>query len=186
MRLQQGEPRLFETFKATISQHGFANRVNVLRCSTVSSEKYLVSTNWSADLTYVDADHSTDAVEADILIASRITPLGEIAGDDWCWPSVQRGILKANRRLKRKILVAEDQFDWALVSRTRQDLEAQLVSRGWQLRSFWFVALSIAAHRLSKVLRTEKRWSSSTLLWMVDRSRMGSERYERRGQVFGI
>lgn len=154
LRLQQGEPRLFESFKATISEHGFSNRVNVLRCTSVNSEKYFSSTNWTADLTFVDADHSTVAVEADILVASRISPLGNIAGDDWCWPSVQRGILKANRRLKRKILVAEDQFAWVLVSRRRQDLEAQLVSRGWQPRSNWFVVLSLIVNRLSKVFRT--------------------------------
>jgi hypothetical protein len=45
-----------------------------------------------ADLIYLDADHTSDAVKRDLEEALALFPSAKIVGDDWTWQSVREAV----------------------------------------------------------------------------------------------
>lgn len=126
-----GEPRIIETFRRTIHEHGFDQNVRILRCPTAFSEKWLKKNVPDPDLVYIDADHSTEAVYRDIGIACRLVTQGLVCGDDWPWISVRRGILKYALRFGAEIVVDPLRTTWALSNPINPELTLSLVKCGW-------------------------------------------------------
>ncbi len=148
-----GEPTFIETFRVAVSEYGFTQNVRILRCPSQYSEAYLAEHFADPDLFYIDADHTTPAVLRDIDTASRLTPRGLIAGDDWCWPSVQRAVLRSAIRLRMSIFAAQDDFAWALISKQHSHITQELVKRGWRERNIALVIAFLLYHRITQVLR---------------------------------
>jgi len=126
-----GEPRIIDTFRRTILEHGFQENVRILRCPTAFSEKWLKKNVPNSDLIYIDADHSTDAVYRDVCIASRLATQGVVCGDDWPWISVRRGILKYALRFGAKIFVDPLRTTWAISQPKNPELGLALEKCGW-------------------------------------------------------
>ena len=153
LSLRDGEPQILEQFWENIRNHGFENQTSILRCSTISSEGYLRSTGQTFELSYIDADHSTKAVEQDILTAMRISPNGIVAGDDWCWPSVQLGVAVAARKLRLRIYRAPDDFGWVLLSDSDDERSQDFQKRNWKRRSLILTFIFVFLHRSRKAVR---------------------------------
>lgn len=70
------------------------------------------------DLIYIDADHTTKAVIADIATATTWFPDAKIVGDDWCWETVRAGVeafvADANECGREHYSIVVDQNAWAL------------------------------------------------------------------------
>lgn len=155
--LSDGEPTFIEVFREGMSHHGLSSNSQILRCPSAFSESYLRKNFYDPDLFYIDADHSTKAVISDISIAHRLSPTGLISGDDWCWPSVQRAVLKVALELGAEIIVADDDFAWALGRRHNTVEITALKEKGWKKRPKIAVLMFLAAHLLTKPLRRLSR-----------------------------
>ncbi len=61
----------------------------------------------SLDFVFIDAAHTTDAAQADILAwGPKVKPEGRILGHDWQWPSVQKALentLECHQRLAEQV-----------------------------------------------------------------------------------
>jgi predicted O-methyltransferase YrrM len=152
--LEAGEPTFIEDFRQAIKSFGFEANVRILRAPTAFSERYLLENFNHPDLFYIDADHSTRAVANDLKIALKVSPSGLISGDDWCWPSVQRAVLPFAIRNGAKILVAPDDFGWALEFRHNGPASSLLRSRGWKTKHPIAIAVFLTAHLVGKPLRS--------------------------------
>lgn len=153
LEIEDGEPRFIETFREAIRLHGFTNNVKVLRCPSQFSQAYLLENFDNPDLFYIDADHSTPAVLKDFAIAERVTREGVIAGDDWCWPSVQRAVVRQAIRHGMALYVAADDFAWVALRRSQKNIAEELVRRGWAKRGVTQVWLFLALNVVRRLIR---------------------------------
>ena len=75
---------------------GFDNRVrldqDIVTVDSLSGLELTARLGAPVELIYVDADHRTPSVLADIRAAERLFPDALIVGDDWQWPSVQAAV----------------------------------------------------------------------------------------------
>lgn len=131
--------------------------MSILRCPTAFSEHYLLSNVPDPDIFYIDADHSSAAVAQDIGVAIRVTQTGLICGDDWGWPSVQRGVVRSTRRLGMRIFIAPDGITWVLGDKRSRPLTNRLLRKGWKKRSKIKILAFLAYHRSGQILRGTKR-----------------------------
>lgn len=78
-------------FEENISKFGLSSHVEVYRGRT--DEVYTKFSPGSFDLIFIDADHSTEAVQKDIeLWEPLLNENGILSGHDWTWPSVQKAL----------------------------------------------------------------------------------------------
>lgn len=70
-----------------------ADRVTLLKMSTIEAANYVE--NGSLDFVFIDADHSTEGVLADIAAWQlKLKSNGTLLGHDINWPSVKEAVLK--------------------------------------------------------------------------------------------
>lgn len=111
--VQERAPRIFHLFLSNMVHAGVSDRVVPVRMSTLEAASVL---DVRADMIYVDADHSEDAVYRDVLTwLPHLSEGGVICGDDWdglCAKGVRRGVMRAAEELGRR--VCADGYVWWL------------------------------------------------------------------------
>jgi len=88
--LKQLLPTLFEEFVA--SCWPYRDRILPLRMSTQEGLQAVAAAGLTPDLIFVDADHSYDAVCADLETSRKLFPEAVLTGDDFSDPDVRRAV----------------------------------------------------------------------------------------------
>lgn len=93
--------KLYHLFLSNVRHAGLTQTIVPIRMASQEAAKAL---NVTADLIYVDASHKEEDVYQDILAwYQHLRPGGIICGDDWTWPSVSKGVVRAAAQLGRKL-----------------------------------------------------------------------------------
>jgi len=143
--IQRGEPRILESFWENIRAYGFESRVKIHRAPTDCAVHWLREEWPSADLYYIDADHSYAAVRNDLKNAVALAPDSVVSGDDWT--TVRKAVILENGGPlpKRALFVSPDQGTWAAIPWRSREARGVLHRRGWSRVGFW---LSMVRHLL--------------------------------------
>ncbi|SIO06122.1 Methyltransferase domain-containing protein [Singulisphaera sp. GP187] len=83
-------PRLYETFLAECWL--YRDRVIPVRRSSVEGLQEVAAAGLRPDVIFIDADHSYEAVRADLSSTLDLFPQARIIGDDWNWESVRQAV----------------------------------------------------------------------------------------------
>jgi hypothetical protein len=114
-RFEKLLPRLYETFQARCWD--YRQRVVPLRMSTTEGLRAVAGAGLQPDFVYVDAEHSFDAVTAELGLARELFPRATLGGDDYDW----RGVREAVDTFARRHGLVVERFG----------------ARGWRLREGW-------------------------------------------------
>jgi hypothetical protein len=114
-RFQKLLPRLFETFQARCWD--YRERVVPLRMDTLQGLRTVAEHGLQPDLVYVDAEHTFEAVSAELTLARQLFPGAILGGDDYDWS----GVREAVRTFARRNGLVADRVGW----------------RGWRLLEGW-------------------------------------------------
>ncbi len=90
-------PVLYEAFLSRC--WSFRDRILPVRMATREGLEEIARHGLEPDLVYLDADHSYDAVKADIFEIRRLFPSAVLIGDDWNWESVRVAAIDAAKEL---------------------------------------------------------------------------------------
>lgn len=136
LRLESGEPQVFETFCHAIHEFGFQSNVSPLRASTYHGTHYLSLRGVKADLVYVDAGHSFLDVYRDLNLAcSLLRDDAVIVGDDWLWRGVRSAVIVFSLRSEFIVFTSPDSLSYVLVPKRNSDLVHELRKRGYKRES---------------------------------------------------
>jgi hypothetical protein len=96
-------PRLYETFLS--ESWDYRDRVIPVKAKSVEGLKKVADAGLTPDLIFIDADHSYEAVRADVTMALQLFPKTPLVGDDWDWPGVRQAVeeLARERTLKLEV-----------------------------------------------------------------------------------
>jgi hypothetical protein len=83
-------PRLFETFQARCWD--YRDRVVPLRTTTLDGLRRVHASGAEPDFVYVDAEHSYEAVAAELNLTRELFPRTPVGGDDYDWSGVRRAV----------------------------------------------------------------------------------------------
>jgi hypothetical protein len=89
-RFQKLLPRLFETFQARCWD--YRERVVPLRTNSLDGLRRVAGAGLEPDLVYVDAEHTYEAVSAELKLARELFPHALLGGDDYDWSGVRRAV----------------------------------------------------------------------------------------------
>jgi hypothetical protein len=89
-------PQLFETYQARCWD--YRERVVPLRMTTLDGLLKVAEHGLHPDFVYVDAEHSYDAVTAELSLARQLFPRAVLGGDDYDWRGVREGVDSFARR----------------------------------------------------------------------------------------
>lgn len=89
-QLQSMLPQLMQTFQVNLWDQ--RQRVTPIRATTLEGLRRLYELRIAPDVIYVDADHATESVIADVTACLDLFPHAQLIGDDWMWPSVRAGV----------------------------------------------------------------------------------------------
>jgi predicted O-methyltransferase YrrM len=117
-RFQKLLPRLFETFQARCWD--YRDRVVPLRMNTLDGLRTVAESGLQPDFVYVDAEHSYQAVMAELNLARQLFPRAVLGGDDYDW----KGVREAADAFARQHGLVVDRFG----------------ARGWRLLENWQAA----------------------------------------------
>jgi hypothetical protein len=95
-RFQKLLPRLYETFQARCWD--YRDRIVPLRMSTLEGLRAVADAGVQPELVYVDAEHSYEAVSAELALARQLFPRAALAGDDYDWQGVRQAVDQFARR----------------------------------------------------------------------------------------
>jgi hypothetical protein len=70
----------------------YRDRLTPIRATTIEGMQIIYDHGVVPDVVYVDADHGTESVTADLECIRRLFPDAQIIGDDWFWPSVRTAV----------------------------------------------------------------------------------------------
>jgi predicted O-methyltransferase YrrM len=94
-------PTLYQQFLSNVIHANLTDRIVPVRMDSLEAAKQL---NVFADLIYIDAAHSEEAVFSDILAwAAHLNPDGILCGDDWHWDEVRKGVERGAMFLGKNI-----------------------------------------------------------------------------------
>lgn len=95
---QNTDPRLGYLFQLFLSNMKGAGVDDVVVPFRMSTDEAAAALNITADLIYVDGDHSTEQVFLDIQNwLPHLNEGGVMCGDDWEWPTVREAVERAAR-----------------------------------------------------------------------------------------
>lgn len=89
-RFQKLLPRLYETFQAR--SWDYRDRIVPLRMTTLEGLRKVAEFGLHPDFVYVDAEHSFNAVTAELTLARELFPRAILGGDDYDWKGVREGV----------------------------------------------------------------------------------------------
>ncbi len=89
-RFQKLLPRLFETFQARCWD--YRERVVPLRTNSLDGLRRVAEAGLNPDLVYIDAEHTYEAVSAELKLARELFPHALLCGDDYDWSGVRRAV----------------------------------------------------------------------------------------------
>jgi|GEM_PF-751069 len=89
-RYQKLLPRLFETFQARCWD--YRERITPLRMNSLDGLRRVADAGLEPDLVYVDAEHTYEAVSAELRLARELFPHALLCGDDYDWSGVRRAV----------------------------------------------------------------------------------------------
>ena len=85
-------PRLYQTFLSECWEH--RNQIIPVRANSIEGLRRVAHTGLQPDVVYIDADHSFEAVVADLECTLDLFPRATVVGDDWSWESVRTAVQK--------------------------------------------------------------------------------------------
>lgn len=88
-------PRLYETFLAECWL--YRDRVVPVRRPSIEGLREIAEAGLRPDVIFIDADHTYDAVRADLSCALDLFPQARIVGDDWNWDGVCQAVQEVCR-----------------------------------------------------------------------------------------
>jgi predicted O-methyltransferase YrrM len=105
---QPGEPhyqpilsQVYEQFLSNMIHWGLAQTVVPIRMDSLTAAKTL---NVQPDLIYIDGEHTTEAVYADLVAwYPFVEEKGIFCGDDWGWSTVQAAVIQFAQEKGKKI-----------------------------------------------------------------------------------
>ncbi len=83
-------PHLYETFLVNCWES--QDRLLPLRMGTIDGLRLIFERGLAPDVIYLDADHSYEAVKADLETCLDLFPEAILIGDDWDWTSVRQAV----------------------------------------------------------------------------------------------
>jgi predicted O-methyltransferase YrrM len=89
-------PHLFETFQSRCWD--YRQRIVPLRASTLDGLRAVADHGLQPDVVFVDAEHSYEAVAAEVLLALQLFPHATLVGDDYDWSGVHTAVDSFARR----------------------------------------------------------------------------------------
>lgn len=89
-RFQRLLPRLFETFQARC--WNYRERIVPLRTSSLDGLQRVAEAGLDPDLVYIDAEHTYEAVSAELRLARKLFPHALLCGDDYDWTGVRQAV----------------------------------------------------------------------------------------------
>ncbi|KAL3915739.1 MAG: hypothetical protein SGPRY_007102 [Prymnesium sp.] len=101
---------LFSTFLANLWD--YRHRLFPLRMSSLEGLACIQALEAPVDMIYVDADHSYNAVLADLQACHAKFPRALIVGDDWQWPEVRKAVRQFTSNLTGIDVVAHPRENW--------------------------------------------------------------------------
>ncbi|HEV3436333.1 MAG TPA: class I SAM-dependent methyltransferase [Gemmata sp.] len=111
-------PRLYETFQSRCWK--YRDRVVPLRMSSLDGLRQVAEAGLDPDFIYVDAEHTYEAVTAELKLARELFPHTLLGGDDYDWQGVRQAV---DEFAHRNGLVVD-----------------RMGSRGWRLLEGWQAA----------------------------------------------
>jgi predicted O-methyltransferase YrrM len=96
-------PVLYETFLANCWD--YRQRIVPIRTSSIQGLKLVAGLGLTPDLVYIDAEHTYEAVVADLEATLNLFSKTVIVGDDWNWPGVQQAVREVAERRRLSIYV---------------------------------------------------------------------------------
>ena len=94
-------PCLYETFCALSWE--YRDRITPIRATTHQGLQQIADAGLRPDLIFVDADHSFDAVMADLEHCEQLFPEARLVGDDYEAPSVRKAVDNFARERSRTV-----------------------------------------------------------------------------------
>jgi hypothetical protein len=70
-----------------------------VRQTTLEGLREIAAAGIMPDAIYLDADHTYEAVRADVTLIRELFPQSPLIGDDWDWPGVKRAVTEVARQL---------------------------------------------------------------------------------------
>jgi len=89
-------PRLYETFLAR--SWDYRDRVVPLRMSTLDGLRKVAEFGLQPNVIFFDAEHTFEAVTAELTLARQLFPKADLCGDDYDWRGVREGVNTFARR----------------------------------------------------------------------------------------
>lgn len=106
-------PNLYEMFQALTWD--FRDRVTPLRMTTLEGLQAVADAGLEPDLIYIDAEHSYEAVTAELDLCHHLFPQARLIGDDYDCPGVNRAVNEFATRHGLKIeSIGVDWHSWRL------------------------------------------------------------------------
>jgi hypothetical protein len=107
-------PKLYRTFLAL--SWNYRDRIIPLKMTTTEGLKTVASYGLSPELIYIDAEHSYEAVRADLELAYELFPKAVLAGDDYEDAGVQEAVHRFAREHRFEVeAVGSNWQAWKLV-----------------------------------------------------------------------
>jgi hypothetical protein len=89
-QFQRMLPTLFDSFLSECWQ--YRDRIIPLRFSTIDGLRTIANYGIEPDLIFIDAEHSYDAVTAELELSTELFPQARLVGDDFDWRGVQDAV----------------------------------------------------------------------------------------------
>jgi hypothetical protein len=106
-------PKLYETF--LVNCWNDRARIIPVRAGTLQGLERVARSGLQPGCIYLDADHSFEAVSADLQAIQRLFPKAIIVGDDWNWEGVRRAATDFSNAVGRPLEALES--GWCVLSR---------------------------------------------------------------------
>ncbi len=159
LRIVDGEPHVFDTFRNAITSHGLNGSVSPVRATTECGTVYLKNMGIRADIVYVDADHSYSAVRRDLFWArSLLSSGGIVTGDDWHHMPIKRAVLEHAMKYRAAILTDVDESVFLLIP-PEWDMAKRdaLTHLGYRTESIARITAVLSRAGASRVARAVRR-----------------------------
>ncbi len=89
-RYQKLLPRLFETFQSRC--WNYRDRIVPVRAKSLEGLRRVAEAGLQPDFIYVDAEHTYDAVSAELKLSRELFPHALVGGDDYDWVGVRQAV----------------------------------------------------------------------------------------------